>query len=223
MAHPDDPEFFCGGLIARWCATGTEVTYLILTNGDKGSDDPNISPKELSIQRRAEQQAAADFLGVKQVLYLDEPDGELRPHAELRKRVVAEMRRYQPVAVVTFDPTRYFFGDFYINHPDHRVAGEVVVEAIFPAVGNRMYCPELLAEGLLPHTVKELYLWGSEQPNQWIDITDLLQTKMEAIQCHASQVYGLKKLAEELQNYQKTVDESGQEVFREAYRVMRCW
>ena len=108
MAHPDDPEFFCGGTVALWCAAGAEVSYLILTNGNKGSDDPKMTPEKLTAIRREEQQAAAEVLGVKRVIYLDEPDGELQPTLDLRQRVVAEIRRYKPHTVIAPDPTRYF-------------------------------------------------------------------------------------------------------------------
>lgn len=221
MAHPDDPEFFCGGTVALWCRAGTDVTYLILTNGNKGSDDPAMTPQKLAAIRREEQQAAADVLGVKRVIFFDEPDGELQPTLDLRKRVVAEIRRYKPDAVIAPDPMRYFFTDRYINHADHRAAGEVVIDAVFPAARNRMYHPELLVEGLAPHTVKEVHLSNAEQPNLWINITDVFDTKMKAILCHTSQVREPENLRERLSDRSKAIDEYGHEVFREGFRVMR--
>ncbi len=220
MAHPDDPEFFCGGTIARWCAAGTEITYLILTNGNKGSDDPAMTPEQLAIIRKKEQQAAADLLGVKQVIYLEEPDGELQPTLALRKRVVAEIRRYKPEAIIAPDPTRFFFSYVYINHADHRAAGLVAIDAIFPAARNRMYHPELLAEGLDPHTVKEVYLTGAENPDRWIDITGVFETKLRAIACHASQVQNNEGWDERVKERHQAVDEYGREVLREGYRLM---
>ncbi len=220
VAHPDDPEFFCGGTIARWCAAGSEVSYLILTNGNKGSDDPTMTPEKLTTLRRQEQQAAANVLGVKQVIYLDEPDGELRPTLDLRRRVVTEIRRYKPDAVITLDPSRYFYGNDYINHADHRAAGEVAIDAVFPAARNLMYHPELLAEGLLPHTVKEVYLAGGEPPTAWIDISELLDTKIKAILCHASQIKEPDDLAKHVKERSLAVDQYGREVFREEFRVM---
>jgi len=221
MAHPDDPEFFCGGTVALWCADGTEVSYLILTNGNKGSDDPEMTPEKLVPIRRAEQQAAAKILGVKEVIFFDEPDGELEPSLDLRKRVVTEIRRYKPDTIIAPDPTRYFFANRYINHADHRAAGVVAIDAIFPAARNRMYHPELLAQGLEPHTVKEVHLFGTEQPDLWVDISEVFDTKIKAILCHSSQIKEPKALQERVAERAKGIDEYGREVFREGFRVMR--
>ncbi len=220
MAHPDDPEFFCGGTIALWCATGTEMTYVILTNGSKGSDEPGMTPEKLATIRQQEQQAAAEVLGVKRVIFLEEPDGELQPTLALRRRVVAEIRRYQPDAVITQDPSRYFFANTYINHADHRAAGEVATAAVFPAARNRMYHPELLAQGLEPHWVKEVYLAGSERPDRWYDITAVFERKLQAIRCHASQVREPETLEERQRQRGRAVDVYGQEVLREEFNVM---
>jgi LmbE family N-acetylglucosaminyl deacetylase len=220
VAHPDDPEFFCGGLIACWCAAGSQVAYLILTNGDKGSDNPDMTPEKLIAARREEQQAAADILGVKKVIFFNEPDGELRPTLELREHVVAEIRRWMPDVVVTLDPTRYFSGNVRVNHADHRAVGEVTLDAIFPATGNRMYHPELLAEGLEPHQVKQVYLAGTEHPTLWVDISEVLETKIRAILCHSSQIKEPAKLPERMRERSKAIDEYGREVQREGYRVL---
>lgn len=220
MAHPDDPEFSCGGTIALWCAAGTEVTYMILTNGNKGSDDPEMTPERLAAIRKVEQQAAADVLGVKRVLYMDEPDGELQPTLDLRKRVVAEIRRYKPDTIIAPDPMRYFYTHTYINHADHRASGEVAIDAVFPAARNRMYHPELLAEGLEPHTVKEVYLSGSEHPNRWIDISEVFETKLKAIRCHTSQIKEPAAMEQRVRARHQAIDEYGREVFREGFRIM---
>jgi len=221
VGHPDDPEFFCGGTLALWCAHGAEMTYLILTNGNKGSDDPTMTPEKLTALRRAEQQAAADLLGVKQVIYFDETDGELEPTLDLRRRVVAEIRRCQPEVVITQDPTRYFYADLAINHSDHRAAGVVALDAVFPAARNRMYHPELLEQGLKPHAVKEVYLTGTDHPNRWVDITEVFERKVQAIQCHASQVSDPAGMLERLKTRNKSIDQYGREVMREEFRVIR--
>lgn len=220
VAHPDDPEFFSGGTIALWCAAGSQICYLILTNGDKGSDNPEMIPEKLIAIRREEQQAAADILGVKKVIFFNEPDGELRPTLELRQRVVAEIRRWKPDAVITLDPTRYFSGNTRLNHADHRAVGEVTIDAIFPAAGNRMYHPELLAEGLEPHSVTEVYLAGTEQPNRWVEISEVFETKIKAILCHASQIKEPEKLPERMRERSKAIDEYNREVFREGFKVL---
>ncbi|MDH3676013.1 MAG: PIG-L family deacetylase, partial [Anaerolineae bacterium] len=221
MAHPDDPEFFCGGTVALWCAAGTLVSYLILTNGDKGSDDREMTPARLAAIRRDEQQAAADILGVNEVIFFNEPDGELQSTLDLRKRVVVEIRRYQPETIIAPDPMRYFFTDRYINHADHRVAGEIAIDAVFPAARNRMYHPELLLEGLEPHTVKEVHLANAEQSNLWVDITEVFDTKIKAILCHTSQIKEPQHLKERLVERSTAIDEYGREVFREGFRVMK--
>ncbi len=220
MAHPDDPEFFSGGAIALWCAAGTEVTYLILTNGNKGSDDPTLIPEKLAALRREEQQAAADILGVKRVLFFDEPDGELQPTLNLRKRVVAEIRRYQPEAIVTLDPTRYFSQGMYINHADHRATGEVTLDAVFPAARNRMYHPELLDEGLEPHAVREVYLAGSMQPNRLVDISTVFETKLKAVSCHTSQIKDWEATLKRITERHRAIDSYGREVLREEFHVI---
>jgi LmbE family N-acetylglucosaminyl deacetylase len=221
VAHPDDPEFFCGGTIALWCANGTEIRYLILTNGNKGSDDPDMTPEKLAAIRKEEQQAAADVLGVKQVIYFDEPDGELEHTRGLRQRVVSEIRRYQPEVVITLDPSRYFAGDRYINHADHRAAGEVAIDAIFPAARNRMYHPELLNHGLEPHTVKEVYLSGANEPNLWVDVSAVFDTKIAAIRCHASQIKDPDDLHQRIKERSIAADQYGRDVLHEEFRVMR--
>ena len=220
VAHPDDPEFFCGGTIALWCANGTEMSYLILTNGNKGSDDPEMTPEKLAAIRKEEQQAAADVLGVKKVIYFEEPDGELQHTLGLRQRVVAEIRRHKPDVIITLDPSRYFFENRYINHADHRAAGEVAIDAVFPAARNRMYHPELLDLGLEPHTVKEVYLTGTERSNLWVDISDAFDIKVKAIRCHVSQVRDPENLVERLKTRSTAIDQYAREVLREEFRVM---
>jgi LmbE family N-acetylglucosaminyl deacetylase len=220
VAHPDDPEFFCGGTIALWCANGAQMSYLILTNGNKGSDDPDMTPEKLAITRRAEQRAAADVLGVKEVTFFDEPDGELQPTLRLRKEVVAQIRRWKPDAILALDPTRYFTGNTRVNHADHRAAGEVALDAIFPAARNRMYHPELLADGLEPHYVSEVYLAGTEEPNRWVDISSVIDTKIKAILCHTSQLKEPEKLEERIKERSKSKDEYGREIYREGFRLL---
>jgi LmbE family N-acetylglucosaminyl deacetylase len=220
MAHPDDPEFFSGGAIAVWCAAGAAVTYLILTNGNKGSDDPTMTPEKLVAIRREEQLAAADVLGVKQVIFFDEPDGELQPTLQLRKRVVAEIRRYRPEAIITLDPTRYFYLNTYINHADHRAAGEVAIDAVFPAARNRMYHPELLYDGLEPHTVKDVYLAGSVQPNRWVDISAVFETKLKAIRCHSSQIKDPEGMFKRVIDRHQAIDAFGRQIYREEFSVI---
>ncbi len=221
MAHPDDPEFFCGGTVALWAREGAEIIYLILTNGNKGSDDPAMTPQLLINLRREEQLSAANLLGVKTIIFLDEPDGELRATLQLRQQVVREIRRHRPEIVVCPDPTAYYFGSTYVNHPDHRAAGRVALEAIFPAARNRMYHPELLDEGLMPHAVHEIFLVGALQPDRWVDITEVMDLKIRAIQSHASQLTDSQGAIERVRQRAEAVDEYGRSVYREAFRYLK--
>jgi LmbE family N-acetylglucosaminyl deacetylase len=221
MAHPDDPEFFTGGTIALWARAGAEISYLILTNGNKGSDDPGTTPEQLTKLRQEEQRTAATMLGVKTIVFLDEPDGELQPTLRLRQRVVREIRRHRPDMVICPDPSAYYFGDSYVNHPDHRAAGQVALEAIFPAARNPMYHPELLDEGLVPHAIHEIYLAGARQPNRWVDITDVMDVKIRAIQSHASQLPDPEGALERVRQRAEAVDEYGRSVYREAFYYLK--
>lgn len=189
LAHPDDPEFFCGATIARWTAAGHQVNYWLLTCGEKGSQDPEFDPQELCSNRFKEQRAAAAKLGVREVNFLGYPDGCLQPDLELRKEITRIIRLEKPDILVTCDPTYYFAGENRINHPDHRAAGQAVVEAVFPASGNPLYYPELLREeGLNPHTPKEVWISISQQPNLILDVTDLWELKIAALCEHHSQI-----------------------------------
>jgi len=217
MAHPDDPEFFTGGTIALWVRQGAQIIYLILTNGNKGSDDPKMTPEQLTKLRQEEQRTAAGLLGVKTIIFLDEPDGELQVTLRLRQQVVREIRRHRPDVIICPDPSVFYFEDTYINHPDHRAAGQVALEAIFPAARNAMYHPELLGEGLMPHAVHEIYLAGSTQPNRWVDITGVMDVKVQAIQSHASQLPDPQSTIERVRQRAVAIDEYGRSVYREAF------
>jgi len=187
LAHPDDPEFFCGGTLALWAEQGSQITYCLLTRGDKG-DESGSDPAGLAVTREAEQRAAAAVLGVGEVTFLDYPDGYLVPDLGMRREVVRAIRQVRPSVVVTCDPTNFFPNDRYINHPDHRAAGQVTLDAVFPAAGSRMFFPELLAEGLEPHKVSQVYVAMPQTPNTVIDVTEMFERKVEALLRHASQI-----------------------------------
>ncbi len=188
MAHPDDPDFTCAGTCIQMARQGIEVTYMILTNGDKGNHNPAIKREQLIELRKQEQRAAAEVAGVKQVIFMGEEDGFLQPTPELRRRVVREIRRVRPDLVIISHPDRYFVGEGYINHPDHRNAGLVAIEAIFPASDNMMFYPELAEEGYPPHKISQMYVFGHEQPNIKLNISAELETKIAAIICHKTQI-----------------------------------
>jgi LmbE family N-acetylglucosaminyl deacetylase len=183
MPHPDDAEFGAAGTIASWGKDGKEVTYVVCTNGDKGSSDPEMTSERLAEIRRKEQTDAANMLGVKDIVFLDYPDGWLEDTPEFRGKLVRLIRKYRPDIVMTTDPYRK-----YMWHRDHRITGVVTLDAIFPYSRDRLSYPEHIAEGLQPHHVKEIYLWGSEDQNIYVDITDTFDTKIAALACHTSQV-----------------------------------
>src|SRR5689334_21131253 len=158
FAHPDDAEFSIGGSAALWADEGTEVFYCVVTDGAAGSNDPNQNLDELIQTRQAEQRAAAQVLGVKEVFFLGYADGTLQPTLELRRELTRLIRQIKPDRVIVSDPTAMFYGEDYINHPDHRAAAEAAVYAEYPSAVTRPIFPELLAEGFEPHQVKELYI-----------------------------------------------------------------
>ena len=181
--HADDAEGGAGGTVVRWTREGKDVVYVVCTNGDKGTNDPNIKPEQLAEIREEEQQAAAELLGVREVIFLRYPDQGLEDTPEFRKAIVRLIRIYRPYTVVTVDPYRR-----YIWHRDHRITGQVVLDAIFPYARDLYAYPDLVEEGLQPHKVREVLLWASEEPNYRSDITDTYDIKFKALSCHKSQI-----------------------------------
>ena len=188
VAHPDDAEFTMAGTVAMWAQQGCAVSYVICTRGDRGSNDPNKTPWALAPIRDQEQRAAAAILGVQEVTLLDHPDGTLEPTLALRRDLTREIRRFRPEVVLCGDPTVRFYGDGYLNHPDHRAAASAALDAVFPSAETRYIFPELLAIGLEPHRVHAAYIHGSLEPNVWIDIHPVLEIKARALAAHASQI-----------------------------------
>ena len=186
--HPDDPEFGIGGTVARLTKEGKKVVYVICTNGDKGTSDRNMNPAELVAIRHKEQRAAADTLGVSEVVFLDHPDQGIEDTPEFRKELVKLIRKYQPEVVASTDPHRK-----YQWHRDHRNTGLVVADAVFPFARDHLAYPDLLDEGYEPWKVKEMWFWGSDDPNYRTDITDTFETKLAALRCHKSQVGDVPK------------------------------
>ncbi len=215
-AHPDDPEFACGGTSARWAAEGKEVYYLVCTRGHKGTSDREMTTERLIEMREREQRAAAEVIGARDVYFLDFTDGELAPTLEFRGAIVEVIRRIRPDIVFTHDPTTYY-SEGFINHPDHRAVGTATLDAIYPTARDRLQFPAHEAAGLLPHKVKEVYLWGSAAPNAWIDISSSIERKIEALRHHVSQVGEATELAERIRERSKTVGEPKGIPFAEAF------
>lgn len=186
-AHPDDIEFGAAGTVARWVGEGADVRYLLMTRGDKGSDNPDADPTALAALREDEQRAAATEIGVAAVDFLGEPDGQVEPSLRLRERVTRAIRSYRPEIVMSHDPTVLFVNNEWINHPDHRAVGTVVVDAVFPTARDPLNFPEHLAAGLEAWKVAELFLWSTNEANQLVDIGATLDRKIAALAHHASQ------------------------------------
>ena len=186
-AHPDDIEFGAAGTVARWVAEGAVVRYLVVTRGDKGSDDPRADIEALTHLRETEQRAAAAELGVDGVDFLDEPDGQVEPSLALRERITYAIRAFRPEIVMTHDPTVLFVNNEWVNHPDHRAVGQVTVDAVFPTARDPLNFRQHLDEGLDAWKVAELYLWSTNEANQLVDIGATIERKVAALAHHASQ------------------------------------
>ena len=223
LAHPDDPEFFCGATLAKWAQAGHHITYYLLTCGDKGfnpTTHPDMTPDKLCAIRHDEQQAAANVIGAKAVHILDHPDGYLVPDLDLRRDVVRIIRREKPDILVTCDP-QTLFATYGINHPDHRAAGQVVLDAVFPAANNKAYFPELIAEGLEPHMPKEVWCSLTNQPNVTLDVTDTWDIKLEAILKHETQVQDPKGLIERFKSRRAEDSTEENPRYEEKFRVVK--
>jgi LmbE family N-acetylglucosaminyl deacetylase len=187
QAHPDDCEFGAAGTVAKWIREGAEFHYCSITSGDNGTEDPELSGLPLAELREKEQRRACEILGVKSVTFLGYRDGEVVADLQLRRSLVRVIRTIKPDALLVMDPTFRYMKN-YLNHPDHVAAGEASMAAAFPAAGNRGYFPELLDEGLEPHGPKDIFVMLSTQDDTWVDITDTIDIKLEALNAHASQM-----------------------------------
>ena len=181
--HPDDAEFGAAGTVARWTGEGVDVVYVVCTNGDKGTSNTNLTPEELTPIREEEQLAAAKLLGVKEVVFLHHPDQGLDDTPEFRKEIVRLIRIYKPETVVTADPYRR-----YVWHRDHRITGQVTLDAVFPYARDHYSYPDLIQEGLEPHKVRDMLFWATEDINYRSNITKTFDLKLRALRCHKTQV-----------------------------------
>ena len=188
IAHADDAEYSCAGTVAKWCAQGMEVVYVICSDGSKGSSDPNMTSGELVEIRREEQLAAGEVLGLKEVVFLGYEDSMLQPTLELRRDIVRQIRKHKPDILICQSPLRNLKGDHWLGHPDHLAVGEATLSAVFPAARDRMTFPELLQEGLEPHKVGEVLVLDHNDPDKWIDVSDTFEVAIEALKRHVSQV-----------------------------------
>jgi len=187
-AHPDDNEFVIGGSVARWSREGRDVAFCLVTTGGAGVNEHTPSNEGLIPIREREQRAAAKILGVKELMLLGYVDGALVPSLGMRRDLTRVIRRWRPDVVVTGDPTVRYYGNEYLNHPDHRTVADVALDAVFPSSETSAIFPELLAEGLPPHKVKQVFISGSLEPDIFVDISRTLAVKCRALKAHRSQV-----------------------------------
>ncbi len=190
-AHPDDQEFTVGGTLAKWARAGSSIVTVCITSGNAGSNEhtpPHMTREALAPIREAEQREACRVLGITDVIFLGFEDGMLEPSIRLRRELTRILRRYRPDAVVCGDPTVRFYGATYLNHPDHRVAADVTLDAVFPSAETRLIFPELLDEGLEPHKVQAVFIHGSDHPDTFVDIAPVLDVKLAALKQHRTQL-----------------------------------
>jgi LmbE family N-acetylglucosaminyl deacetylase len=237
-AHPDDDDFGAGGTSALWVKQGKKVVWVVMTDGTEGSEVPSLIDTELMLTREQEQRMACEVLGVQSVEFLRFPDGHLTNSEAARKAVVRLIRKYRPRIVVTHDPTQHIFAPdpnekpddtAYINHPDHRATGQIVLDAIFPAVGNPRSYRELLAEGLPPYQVHELYLFHTMQDNTFIDISETIELKVKGLECHVTQFGPEAKMLDRMREWgagtaKEAKEKKGLEMqYAEAFRRIKLY
>lgn len=215
IAHPDDAEFTVAGTVALWTKSGCRVSYVVCTDGNAGSHEPGMTKEKLARIRRDEQRAACATLGVDEVEFLGYDDGQLQPTLALRKDLVRAIRHHRPEVVITNDPTVLFSGDRYINHPDHRAAGQAALDAVAPASEMPLLWPDLGD----PHKVDHVYIRGNDEPNTWVDISETIGTKITALRQHASQM-GDWDPTDRIKKWNTTIGEEKGMAFAENYRVI---
>lgn len=217
VAHPDDTEFGCSGTIAKWARAGCEIHFILLTSGDKGTDDPNADPEELRRVREEEQKAAAEILGVKSCVFLRFNDGELEYNLQMRGEVVRQIRRFKPEAILSWDPlTRN-----YRMHPDHRVSGQLALDGAFPAAMMPLSYPEQLREeGLAVHRTRKLLLFGTDAPDYFVDISEVMEQKFQAMMAHPSQFTLDEKFYERIRKRHRDFAEGYDFEYAEAFKLV---
>jgi LmbE family N-acetylglucosaminyl deacetylase len=189
VSHPDDAEFGAAPTIANLTSAGVRVDYVVTTDGAKGTEDPDVTPDQLATTRMAEQRAAADILGVREIVHLGNPDGYLTPSLDLRRDITRQIRRFRPDLVITQNPQRRLDHNPYIGHPDHLATGEATLASVYPAARDHLNFPELWRdEHLEPWKVRQVLLTGVEEPNLWIDVGDSFEVGLRSILAHVSQV-----------------------------------
>jgi LmbE family N-acetylglucosaminyl deacetylase len=201
VAHPDDADFGPAATAAAWIDAGSVGWLVCLTSGDAGAEDAELDPLALAAAREAEQRTAADVVGYAGLRFLHQPDGALSNDLAVRELLVREIRSFRPDAILCNDPEMVFWPDGGVNHTDHRTAGIAAVDAVYPAARNPMAFPWLVREGLAPQRVRRLYLFWTERPTAWVDVSATLGRKVEALRAHASQIHDPDGLEERMRTW----------------------
>lgn len=216
VAHPDDMEFSSAGTLAKMAKEGKQVRLVQCTSGDKGTSRRDINSEQLAELREGEEREACRRLGVQEVEFLRLKDGELMPDLNFREKVVQQIRDFRPDILITHDPFRP-----YSLHPDHRAVGITAVDSVYPTARDPLYFPEHLQSGLEPHKVAELWLFGSEYPDTYIDISDTFEDKINALKAHKSQVGEAETLADRLRDRAAEVGKAQGIPLAEAFKVIK--
>jgi LmbE family N-acetylglucosaminyl deacetylase len=220
VAHPDDADFGPAATAARWIDAGSTGWLVCCTSGDQGGEDPDADPLELAAAREAEQRVAADVVGYEGLTFLHQPDGALVNDLPLRELLVREIRTFKPDAVLATDPETLFYRDGGVNHTDHRAAGLAAVDAVYPAARNPMAFPSLARNGLAAHRVRRLYLFWSERPTVWVDVSATLERRIEALRAHASQIHDMDGVARRIREWTAEEGKAIGAEFAEALRLV---
>jgi LmbE family N-acetylglucosaminyl deacetylase len=221
-AHPDDAEWTAGGTVAAWTDQGVEVTYVLVTNGASGSSDPNMTREKLVDIRYREQDDAAAVLGVKEVVHLGFEDGYLYPDLDLRKAVARQIRIHRPNVIISHDPTARTVDRFYLQHPDHIATGEVVMRSFNPDASSGLMFPELWKdEGLEPFLPKALFVGAFFDGTDYVDISDTIERKVQALLCHACQIDDPEGIKTFIYERFKMVGERANTAYAEAFKLFR--
>jgi LmbE family N-acetylglucosaminyl deacetylase len=216
VAHPDDSEFSSAGTVVRLKDAGKRVVLIQVTSGDKGTSDAAMVPDELARIREAEMLDAARRLGMDDVVFLRCPDGSLMPDLDLREKIVRMIRAHKPDVIITHDPFRP-----YALHPDHRAVGLATTDAVYPTARDPLYFPEHLQEGLEPHKTAEIWFFGAEQPDRFIDITETFERKMDALRAHETQVGTAEELETRMRDRARELAEDQPFELAEAFKVVQ--
>ena len=218
--HPDDLDFGCAGTVAKLAKEGNDIEYLIVSDGSKGSQLVGFGGKKLAAIRETEQKDAANTVGVQKVTFLGEVDGEIENTRELRKKLVKEIRKAKPDIVLSFDPSSLQFESVYRSHRDHRQVAEATFDAIYPAVGNASFFPELLEEGIEPHQIEEIWFFATPRPNKFIDIADTIDLKIKALLCHKCQHEDVDELEKRIRSRSREEGKEHNMEYAEGFRAI---